>query len=145
MSSLMFSPTQMGALKNAAKLQKAQSASNIIGLVGEGASMVVSTIFSAKNAKDRERMVEDLENIKQRDFQELDALLRKQKTQTERLNAYLMFFSDLKAKEQDEMIRGTIGGIASKKSMSEKRLMKIIFGGAIALIVIGLIIKKVRK
>lgn len=145
MSSLMFTPKQIGGLKSAVKLQKVQAKADIIGLVGEGASMVISTIFSVKNAKDRQRMVEDLENIKKRDFEELDALIRKQKTESDRLNAYLMFFSDLKAREQDQLIRGTIGGIASKKSTSERRLMKIVFAGALALIVIGLIIKKVRK
>jgi hypothetical protein len=145
MSGAMFSPKQMTALKDVAKSSKAQGTADAIAIVGEVASMVISTIFSVSNAKERQRMIEDLANVKERDFQELDELLRVQTTQNERIRAYLMFFSDLKAKQEKERISGTIGNIASKKLNDEKQLMKLIFGGTLALILIALVIKKMKK
>jgi hypothetical protein len=145
MSTPMFTPKQIDGLKSAVKQGKIAKTSDIIGIVGEVASVVVSTIFSVSNAKQKERMIEDLANLQERDFQELDEIIKRQKTQNERVRAYLMFFSDLKANREEERIRGTIGGVASKKSTDEKRLMKLIFGGAVALILIALVIKKIKK
>lgn len=143
--SAMFTPKQLGALKDFAKAQKVQATADVIGIVGEVASTVISTIFSVSNAKQRERMIDDLANLQERDFQELDQLIKRQKTQNERIGAYFKFFSDLKAKQEADRISGTIGGIASKKSTDEKRMMKLIFGGAVGLILIALVIKKIKK
>lgn len=143
--SAIFTPKQLGALKGVAKASKVQATADAIGIVGEVASMVISTIFSVSNERERKRMINDLANLQQRDFEELDQLIRRQKTDNERVRAYLMFFSDMKAKKEEERIRGAIGGIASKKSTDEKRLMKYIFAGALGLIVIALVIKKIKK
>ena len=145
MSTPMFTPKQIDGLKSAVKQGKIAKTSDIIGLVGEVASTVISTIFSVSNAKQRERMIDDLANLQERDFQELDQLIKRQKTENERIRAYFKFFSDLKAKQEADRISGTIGGVASKKSTDEKRLMKLIFGGAVALVLIALVIKKIKK
>ena len=140
MSNLSYS--QLMGIKKAATAAKT---ANIIDIGGLVASTITETIFSISNAKEKQAIATNLAELKETELQELEALLKRQANSTERLRALLDYVSRIKGMQEEIRIKKTIGDIAGKKSTDEKKLMKIIFGGAVALIVIGLIIKKIRK
>jgi hypothetical protein len=145
MGQFIFTPSQIEGLKKAIRQKKIAKTTQAIDIVGEVGALAISTIFSINNAKEQERMIDDLARIDESNLRELNEYLSKQKTNTDRVRAYFDFFSRYKADIEGRRISGTIGAKASEKSDSEKRLMKIIFGGAIALILVAVIIKKLRK
>jgi hypothetical protein len=145
MGQLVFKPSQIDGLKKAVKMDKLAKTSAIADAVGVIGGLAVDTIFAVSNAKQRMIMVDNLAQLDEANLNELNAYLSKQKSDTDRIKAYFDFFSRYKGELEGKRISGTIGSIASQKSDSEKRLMKIIFGGAIALILVAVVIKKIRK
>ena len=141
----IFNPSQIDGLKKAVKVDKLTKASAVVDAVGVIGALAVETIFAVSNEKQRLAMIDNLAQLDEANLNELNAYLSKQKSNTDRIRAYLDFFSRYKGELEGKRISGTIGAIASKKSDSEKRLMKIIFGGAIALILVAVVIKKIRK
>jgi uncharacterized coiled-coil protein SlyX len=141
----IFNPSQIDGLKKAVKVDKLTKASAVVDAVGVIGGLAVDTIFAVSNEKKRMEMVENLAQIDEANLNELNAYLSKQKSNTDRIRAYLDFFSRYKGEVEGKRISGAIGSIASQKSDSEKRLMKIIFGGALALILVAVVIKKIRK
>jgi DNA-binding transcriptional ArsR family regulator len=145
MGQFIFTPNKIDALKKAVKQQKVANTTQAIQIVGELGAVAVSTIFAVSNAKERERMVESLAQLDEANLRELNSVLSRQSTNTERIRAYFDFFSRYRGEVEGKRISGTIGSIASEKSDREKRLMKIIFGGALALIIVAVVIKKIKK
>jgi hypothetical protein len=134
--------SQLMGIKKAATAAKA---ANIIDIGGLVASTITETIFSISNAREKQAIATNLAELKETELQELEGLLKRQANSTERLRVLLDYISRIKGMQEGARIKKTIGDVAGKKSADEKRLMKIIFGGALALILIGLIIKKIRK
>jgi hypothetical protein len=145
MGQLIFKPSQIDGLKKAVKLDKLAKTSAIVDSVGVIGALAVETIFAVSNEKQRLAMIDNLAKLDEANLNELNAYLSKQKSNTDRIRAYFDFFSRYKGELEGKRISGAIGSIASQKSDSEKRLMKIIFGGALALILVALVIKKIRK
>ena len=141
----IFTPSQIDGLKKAVKVDKLTKASAVVDAVGVVGSLVVDTIFAVSNAKQRMEMVDNLAQLDEANLNELNAYLSRQKTNTDRIRAYFDFFSRYKGDVEGKRISSEIGSIASQKSDREKRLMKIIFGGALALILVAIVIKKIRK
>jgi hypothetical protein len=145
MGQLIFKPSQIDGLKKAVKLDKLAKTSAIVDAVGVIGGLAVDTIFAVSNEKQRLAMIDNLAQLDEANLNELNTYLSKQKSNTDRIRAYFDFFSRYKGELEGKRISGAIGSIASQKSDSEKRLMKIIFGGALALILVALVIKKIRK
>jgi hypothetical protein len=127
------------------KVAKASKTANIIDIGGVIASTITETIFSVSNAKQKAEMMANLNEFKESELQELEGLLKRQQSRTDRIATYLDYVSRVVGAKEEQKIKGTIGKIATKESSDEKRLMKLIFGGAIALILVAVVIKKIRK
>lgn len=145
MATPIFSDKQILGLKKAIKEAKVQKTASIIDAVGVASAMIVSTIFSVANEKQRQDMAENLSKLDERGIEELNAYLSRQQTNTDRIRAYFDFFSRYRGELEGKRISSQIEAIASQKSDSEKRLMKIVFGGALVLILVAVVIKKITK
>jgi hypothetical protein len=137
-----LTPSQLTGIQKVAKASKTASVVDTIGVV---ASTITETIFSVSNAKQKAEMMANLNEFKESELQELEGLLKKQQTRTERIATYLDYVSRVRGLQEGQKIKGGIVNIASKESRDEKRLMKIVFGGVIALILVAIVIKKIKK
>jgi hypothetical protein len=149
MSNLMFSPSQLGALKKVAEKQKAQAKADaismIIDVVGGVATGIITTVYSVQNEQLRKQLEDQIQYLDEKSASELETQLRKTQNQDDRLAFTMDFLSKLEGEKSASKIRTKIENKNLSGVKEQRKKIIYIFGGIIALLVGIVVIKKITK
>lgn len=144
-----FSPQQLAKLKDVAKAQKiakkADTASAIIGVVGDIATSIISTTWAIRNEQQRARLEEQIQYLDELQATELENSLRAIQSQNDRLAFIVTFMSKVEAEKSAKKIKSSIESQNLGGVMGERKKIILIFGGVIVLLIGLFIVKKVTK
>jgi hypothetical protein len=144
-----FTPKQLDSLKSIAKADKmkntADAVSMAIGVVGDVATGIITTVWAIRNEQQRQFFAEQIQYLDEKQASELEANLRAITSQEARVRAITQFFSKVVGGKSAQDIKGSIeqrnlGGV-----MSERKKIIYIFGGIVVLLVGLVVIKKIMK
>jgi Mg2+/citrate symporter len=133
------------AIENVMRKGTGSTASDIADIVGVVGAVTVSVVYGIRNAKEKKRIAQTLMEYDAIQLEELENSLSKLDSQNQRIEKLFYFISTIKGKKQSREINKKVSDIALSKSNKEKKLMYIVFGGALVLIIIGLLIKNKKK
>lgn len=144
-----FTPQQLTKLKNVAKAQKiaktADVASQVIDIVGGIATGIITTTWAVRNEQQRQRLLEQIEYLDEKQATELENSLRAMQSQNDRLGFMMDFMSKVEGQKSANKIKASIESQNLGGVMGERKKIIMIFGGVLVLLIGLVIIKKVIK
>ena len=144
-----FTPQSLAKLKDVAKAQKIAKTADVVGsvisVVGDVATGIITTSYAVKNEQQRQRLLEQIQYLDEKQASELENSLRALQTQDARLGYMMDFLSKVEGEKSANKIKSSIekqnlGGV-----MGERKKIIMIFGGVILLFIGLVIVKKVTK
>jgi glutamyl-tRNA reductase len=140
-----FTPKQLDSLKSVAKSenisQKGDAISMAIGIVGDVASGIITTLGAIKNAKLKKKLEEELQYINEQQATELENSLRATQNENDRIAKMMDFLSKMVGQQSaNKILNEKLSG-----SVSDRKKIVYIFGGIVVLLIGVLVIKKINK
>jgi len=144
-----FTPQTLAKLKDVAKAQKnaktADAVNQIIAIVGQVATSIITTSYAIKNEEQRQLLLGQIQYLDEKQATELENSLRALQTQDARLGYMMDFLSKVEGEKSANKIKSSIENKNLGGVMGERKKIFLIFGGVIVLLVGLIIIKKVTK
>jgi hypothetical protein len=139
-----LSPQALSSMKKAVTASKAAKTADVISLVGEAASGIISAVYSVKNEKRRQELAEQIQLLNAQQAGELNERLLRVEGDLMKEQVLAQTLSEMLAKKSAFGITQQITDKYTKKSKSETKTIIYIFAGAILLVGTIVAIKKLR-
>ena len=131
MATLMFSSSQLGALKKVAKQQNMKAKADAIGMivevVGSVASGIITTVYSVQNEQLRKQLEEQIQYLDEKQASELESTLRATQSQNDRLAFAMDFLSKVEGEKSASKIKTSIENKNLSGVMGDRKKIIYIF------------------
>jgi hypothetical protein len=139
-----LSPQALSSMKKAVTASKAAKAADVISIVGEATSGIISAVYSVKNEKRKQELAEQIQLLNAQQAAELNERLLRVESDLMKEQVLAQTLSEMLGKKSALGITQQITDSYTKKSKSETKTIIYLFVGAIVLIGTIVAIKKLR-